>query len=176
MRPDGQSHWARLIGQAEGRAPMNARLTGTLQDITQRRQIEEALRSQARTDPLTGLFNRDGILTELERRLGDGRDGTTVIYIDLDRFKLVNDLLGHAAGDHLLINAARRLERCVGERGLLARFGGDEFLVLADTRDDPREVVCDPQAMYFGTLLRGEELVPGPNARIAPTSLAQWLR
>ncbi len=132
VRPDGQSHWARLIGQAEGRTPMITRLTGTLQDITQRRQIEEALRSQARTDPLTGLFNRDGILTELERRLGEGHEGTTVIYIDLDRFKLVNDLLGHAAGDHLLVNAARRLERCVGDTGLLARFGGDEFLVVVD--------------------------------------------
>lgn len=139
QRLDGQASWARLIGQAEGRAPMTRRLTGTVQDITQRRQIEEALRSQARTDPLTGLYNRDGILTELERRLADGQAGTTVVYIDLDRFKLVNDLLGHAAGDHLLVNAARRLERCVGERGLLARFGGDEFLVLADTADDPRE-------------------------------------
>ncbi len=160
VRPDGQSHWARLIGQAEGRAPMNARLTGTLQDITQRRQIEEALRSQARTDPLTGLFNRDGILTELERRLGE-KPGTTVVYIDLDRFKLVNDLLGHAAGDHLLVNAARRLERCVGETSVLARFGGDEFLVLADTEHDPgeAEAVAERITRAFGDSFRyaGEE-------------------
>lgn len=135
--PDGRSHWARLIGQSEGRAPMTARITGILQDITQRRQIEEALRSQARTDALTGLYNRDGVLTELERRVAEGREGVTVVYIDLDRFKLVNDLLGHSAGDQLLVNAARRLEGCVGEADLLARFGGDEFLVLADTRDDP---------------------------------------
>lgn len=135
--PDGRSHWARLIGQSEGRAPMTARITGILQDITQRRQIEEALRSQARTDALTGLFNRDGVLTELERRVAEGREGVTVVYIDLDRFKLVNDLLGHAAGDQLLVNAARRLEACVGEQDVLARFGGDEFLVLADTRRDP---------------------------------------
>lgn len=161
VRLDGQSHWARLIGQAEGRAPMNARLTGTLQDITQRRQIEEALRSQARTDPLTGLFNRDGILTELERRLGGDKPGTTVVYIDLDRFKLVNDLLGHAAGDHLLVNAARRLERCVGEAGVLARFGGDEFLVLADTEHDPgeAEALAERITRAFGDSFRyaGEE-------------------
>ena len=137
LRPDGESHWVRLIGQSEGRAPMSTRINGTLQDVTQRRQIEDALRSQARTDVLTGLLNRDGILTELERRIGGGRPGTTVAYIDLDRFKLVNDLLGHSAGDHLLVNVARRLERCIGEGNVLARFGGDEFLVLADTSDDP---------------------------------------
>lgn len=161
VRPDGQSTWARVIGQAEGRAPMTARITGTVQDITQRRQIEEALRSQARTDPLTGLYNRDGILTELERRLGEGGEGSTVVYIDLDRFKLVNDLLGHAAGDDLLINAARRLERCVGDHGLLARFGGDEFLVLADTREDPREAerLAERITRAFGDAFRyaGEE-------------------
>ncbi|MFY2764613.1 sensor domain-containing protein [Arenimonas sp. MALMAid1274] len=161
VRPDGESHWARLIGQSEGRAPMSARITGTLQDITQRRQIEEALRSQARTDPLTGLFNRDGILGELERRLGDGPAGTTVIYIDLDRFKLVNDLLGHSAGDHLLVNAARRLERCIGEHGILARFGGDEFLVVAQTGDDPArgEALADEITRAFGDSFRyaGEE-------------------
>jgi diguanylate cyclase (GGDEF)-like protein/PAS domain S-box-containing protein len=161
VRPDGQAHWARLIGQAEGRAPMSARITGTMQDITQRRQIEEALRSQARTDPLTGLFNRDGILTELERRLDGQHLGTTVIYIDLDRFKLVNDLLGHAAGDHMLVNAARRLEHCVGDAGLLARFGGDEFLVVTDANDDPAaaEALAERITRAFGDSFRyaGEE-------------------
>src|SRR5690606_40093350 len=71
-RPDGRSHWARLIGQSEGRAPMTARITGILQDITQRRQIEEALRSHARTDALTGLFSRDGALTQLDPRGTEG--------------------------------------------------------------------------------------------------------
>ena len=161
VRQDGESHWARLIGQAEGRAPMPARVTGTVQDITQRREIEEALRSQARTDPLTGLFNRDGILTELERRLDGQHLGTTVIYIDLDRFKLVNDLLGHSAGDHMLVNAARRLEHCVGNAGLLARFGGDEFLVVTDASDDPRAAVALAEGITraFGDSFRyaGEE-------------------
>lgn len=160
-RPDGRSHWARLIGQAEGRAPMTARITGILQDITQRRQIEEALRSQARTDALTGLFNRDGALTELERRVMEGEGGLTVVYIDLDRFKLVNDLLGHAAGDQLLVNAARRLEGCIGEHDILARFGGDEFLVLADTREDPAaaEALAARITKAFGDSFRyaGEE-------------------
>lgn len=161
VRQDGEVHWARLIGQAEGRAPMPARITGTVQDITQRREIEEALRSQARTDPLTGLFNRDGILAELERRLGGQHPGTTVIYIDLDRFKLVNDLLGHAAGDHMLVSAARRLEHCVGEAGQLARFGGDEFLVVTDADADPAvaEALAERITRAFGDSFRyaGEE-------------------
>ena len=160
-KPDGRTHWARLIGQAEGRAPMTARITGILQDITQRRQIEEALRSQARTDALTGLFNRDGALTELERRVMEAEGGLTVVYIDLDRFKLVNDLLGHAAGDQLLVNAARRLEGCIGEHDILARFGGDEFLVLADTREDPAaaEALAARITKAFGDSFRyaGEE-------------------
>lgn len=161
VRPDGESHWARLIGQAEGRVPMAVRITGTVQDITQRRQIEEALRSQARTDPLTGLYNRDGILSELERRLDGQHDGTTVIYIDLDRFKMVNDLLGHAAGDQMLVNAARRLEHCVGDAGLLARFGGDEFLVVSDASEDPgiAEALAERITRAFGDSFRyaGEE-------------------
>ena len=160
-RPDGRSHWARLIGQSEGRAPMTERITGILQDITQRRQIEEALRSQARTDALTGLFNRDGALTELERRVMEDEGGLTVVYIDLDRFKLVNDLLGHAAGDQLLVNAARRLEACIGDTDILARFGGDEFLVLADTREDPNaaEALAARITQAFGEGFRyaGEE-------------------
>ena len=161
QRPDGESHWVRLIGQSEGRAPMSTRINGTLQDVTQRRQIEEALRSQARTDALTGLLNRDGVLTELERRIGSGHAGTTVAYIDLDRFKLVNDLLGHSAGDHLLVNVARRLERAIGDTGLLARFGGDEFLVLAELGDDPAaaDALAERITKAFGDSFRyaGEE-------------------
>jgi diguanylate cyclase (GGDEF)-like protein/PAS domain S-box-containing protein len=161
VRPDGENHWARLIGQSEGRAPMSARITGTLQDITQRRQIEEALRSQARTDPLTGLLNRDGILTELERRLAASHGTTTVFYIDLDRFKLVNDLLGHSAGDQMLVNVARRLEHCVADAGLLARFGGDEFLVVTNQGDEPgqAEALAERITQAFSDSFRyaGEE-------------------
>src|SRR5690606_16656879 len=63
--------------------------------------------------------------------------GAAVLYIDLDRFKVVNDVLGHAAGDRVLVTAARRLRRAVGSEGQIARFGGDEFMVICDAADDP---------------------------------------
>ncbi|HEY9399911.1 MAG TPA: EAL domain-containing protein, partial [Luteimonas sp.] len=117
--------------------PLSHRITGTLQDITQRKQAEETLRVQARTDPLTGLLNRDAVLAELAARLADPAMGrVAVLYIDLDRFKVVNDVLGHGAGDELLVTAAHRIARAVGTEGLIARFGGDEFLVVCHFGDD----------------------------------------
>jgi diguanylate cyclase (GGDEF)-like protein/PAS domain S-box-containing protein len=135
---DGHSRWLRLIGEAQADDPTGSRLSGTVQDITGRKQAEETLRVQARTDPLTGLLNRDAVLGELDDRLSDpAMAQVAVLYIDLDRFKVVNDVLGHAAGDELLVSAARRFTQAVGTEGLIARFGGDEFLVVCNTGDDP---------------------------------------
>jgi diguanylate cyclase (GGDEF)-like protein/PAS domain S-box-containing protein len=134
----GHPNWIRMIGEAEAGDPTGARLHGTLQDITEGKQTEETLRVQARTDPLTGLLNRDAILAELHDRLDDRAQPTVaVLYIDLDRFKVVNDVLGHGAGDRVLVSAARRLRAAVGTEGLIARFGGDEFMVVCTTGDDP---------------------------------------
>ncbi len=161
-RPDGRSFWARVIGEAEAGDPINSRLTGTLQDITERKHDEETLRVQARSDPLTGLLNRDAVLAELETRLDDPLRATlAVLYIDLDRFKVVNDVLGHAAGDRLLASAARRIQRAIGSEGLIARFGGDEFLVICDTGNDLSrpERLADAILEIFGDSFRldGEE-------------------
>jgi len=135
---NGHLFWVRLIGEAETGDPLSTHITGTLQDITERKQAEETLRVQARTDPLTGLLNRDAVLEELETRLSDATLArAAVLYIDLDRFKIVNDVLGHAAGDRLLSAASRRIQRAVGSEGLIARFGGDEFLVICSTGDEP---------------------------------------
>ena len=134
----GEPFWVRAIGESEAGEPLSRHLTGTVQDITQRKLAEEALRVQARTDPLTGLLNRDAILGELGGWLDDpALDKVAVLYIDLDRFKVVNDVLGHAAGDALLLTAARRIADAVDEEGLIARFGGDEFLVVCTIGDDP---------------------------------------
>jgi len=159
---NGRLFWMRVIGEAEAGDPLNARLTGTLQDITERKQAEETLRVQARTDPLTGLFNRDAVLDELESRLADPvLSKAAVLYIDLDRFKVVNDVLGHAAGDRMLTAAARRIQRAVGSEGLIARFGGDEFLVVCSTGDEPSrpERIAEAILEAFGDSFRmdGEE-------------------
>ncbi len=104
-------------------------------DITALKQAQAALARQATHDPLTGLPNRrlliDGLIDALAD-LGRGhRTGTVALmFIDLDRFKLVNDVLGHDAGDALLRTAAARLRNAVRAHDMVARFGGDEFVVL----------------------------------------------
>lgn len=133
----GHAFWIRMIGETEAGNPSATRLSGTIQDITQRKQAEDVLRVQARTDPLTGLMNRDAILGELSAMLADpAHDMIAVLYVDLDRFKTVNDVLGHAAGDELLVSAAQRIVGAAGHEGLIARFGGDEFLIVCATGDD----------------------------------------
>jgi len=128
----GRHRWARLIGQALLREGQVFRVNGTLQDITRDKLLEETLRQQALTDPLTGLPNRDAIIERISSSLDPGQParGPTVLHVDLDRFKVVNDLLGHQGGDTLLRAAGERLARAVREDGSVARMGGDEFLVL----------------------------------------------
>jgi diguanylate cyclase (GGDEF)-like protein/PAS domain S-box-containing protein len=137
QRSDHHPCWVRMIGEADTGDPGTSRIVGTLQDITERKHAEETLRVQARTDPLTGLLNRDAILVEIDNRMQDPMHGAvSVLYIDLDRFKVINDVLGHAAGDELLASAAQRIANAVGTEGLVARFGGDEFLVVCNLDDD----------------------------------------
>lgn len=131
--------WARMIGEAVAGNALSMHLTGTVQDVTERKLAEESLRIQARTDPLTSLLNRDAIAGELQAWLSDPATSQVgVMYIDLDRFKVVNDVLGHGAGDALLQSAARRIVQAVANEGLIARFGGDEFLVICPVGDDNR--------------------------------------
>jgi diguanylate cyclase (GGDEF)-like protein/PAS domain S-box-containing protein len=100
-------------------------------DISRLRAAQEELETLARIDSLTGLANRASLDRHLGDRLAAGRS-FVVAFMDLDRFKPVNDLLGHDAGDELLRQLAQRLQSAVRGRDFVARFGGDEFVVVAD--------------------------------------------
>jgi len=138
QRPTCTARWVRIIGRSRRRLGRPWKVLGTVQDVSHRRLQEERLRVQAQTDPLTGLANRDQALRRLEDALSlhvPGR-GPTVLYVDLDRFKVVNDLLGHAAGDILLAAAGRRLIASTPAGAVVARVGGDEFLVILPATND----------------------------------------
>jgi diguanylate cyclase (GGDEF)-like protein/PAS domain S-box-containing protein len=122
-------------------------MTGTITDITKKRESEETVWRHANLDPLTGLPNRrhfiDNLETEMRRTPRSGAM-TGLLFIDLDGFKQVNDLYGHEAGDLLLMEASYRIKLAIRESDYLARLGGDEFTVLLmDLRDAGRiEFVC----------------------------------
>jgi diguanylate cyclase (GGDEF)-like protein/PAS domain S-box-containing protein len=142
VRPDGSWRWlqcrASIAAVAEGQ-PL--RVVGTVQDITDQKAAEDALAHQALHDSLTQLPNRALLLDRLERALADRRDSVAVVYMDLDRFKWVNDSLSHAAGDELLVAVAQRLAAVIRPSDTLARFGGDEFVLVCEHLHSEQQVL-----------------------------------
>jgi diguanylate cyclase (GGDEF)-like protein len=126
------------VAVGDGEAP--TRLVGSLTDVNQRRELEDQLRHQALFDPLTGLPNRTLFFDRLERAIAlSGRrpdNDFAVLFLDLDGFKVVNDSLGHLAGDLLLVQVAERLRGCVRAADTASRLGGDEFAVLLSDATD----------------------------------------
>lgn len=113
-------------------------------DITTRKLVEEALQHQALHDPLTGLPNRALLLDRLQQALERTRRSERsvgVVFLDLDRFKLINDSLGHTKGDELLIEVSRRLIEQVRSCDTVARFGGDGFVIPLDDVEDASEAL-----------------------------------
>ncbi len=139
-RPHHLSFNAKPLFDEHGRV---VRITGTARDITEQKAFERRLTYQAEHDSLTGLRNRHAFQQELELLVARvARSGATcaVAYIDLDQFKYINDTLGHAAGDRLLVEIATLISSRVRDGDLLARFGGDEFTLLLDNIDGERAV------------------------------------
>jgi len=134
---DGSTRWVLCRGlavrDAAGRA---TRMAGSLTDVSERRRVEEQLTHAALHDVLTGLPNRalfvDRVTQALKRRRRAGVPPLAVLFLDVDRFKLVNDSLGHMTGDALLSALAGRVSACVRPGDTVSRFGGDEFTVLLD--------------------------------------------
>lgn len=169
VRRDGSTRWLQCrasVSEAAGSGPGGSalRVVGTVQDITEQKVAEDALAHQALHDDLTGLPNRALLLDRLDRALADTRrEAVGVVFMDLDRFKWVNDSLSHAAGDELLVAVAARLTAVLRPTDTLARLGGDEF-VLVCPELTAEEQLFDVVARLSGELdrpfiLEGRELV-----------------
>ena len=120
--------------------PTVAGVVLTIRDVTERRRLENDLAHQAFHDGLTGLANRVLFRDRLEQAFLIAQDGTGavgVLFVDLDDFKEVNDTLGHAVGDQLLVAVGRRIAQAIGPGNTAARMGGDEFAILVPDAADP---------------------------------------
>ncbi len=145
VRTDGTHGWIHARGQARRDALGSVvELHGMTLDITELKASTDVLREMATHDSLTGLANRAALMDEISRSLSAGRRSgrsTAVLMIDLDRFKGLNDALGHAVGDDVLVAAAARILRVVRTSDLVARLGGDEFVIVMRDLQDPEEAV-----------------------------------
>ena len=128
-------------------------ITGTARDITEQKNYESELTYQTQHDKLTTLKNRSFFQEELEcliSRISRSDETCALIYLDLDQFKYVNDTIGHAAGDDLLIEVSLLLKDKLREGDLLARFGGDEFTILIyDTNEHAIDIVAENLLGFF---------------------------
>jgi diguanylate cyclase (GGDEF)-like protein/PAS domain S-box-containing protein len=179
LRSDNGSYrWVRCRALAIPGAPTPAtRLVGSITDVTERRDLEEQLRHQALHDSLTGLPNRALVLDRAERmlsRAARSHGSVSVLFIDLDNFKEVNDGFGHAAGDKLLCSVAARLRRVTRDCDTVGRLGGDEFVVLADhgNSSDASELIAERihDVLHPPFQLAGREYLVSASIGIATAS------
>ncbi len=142
VRSDGTPFWCEVsLTPVQDRNGRITHFVGILNDISERKRVELALAHRATHDALTGLANRDLMIERLHAAIaacgpGGEQCGVGVAFVDLDDFKLINDSLGHAVGDEVLRVLSRRLQEVVGDAGLAARFGGDEFVLMLNCGGD----------------------------------------
>jgi diguanylate cyclase (GGDEF)-like protein len=189
--PEGQARWVSVrsvpLRASDGHV---AGFLGTLEDVTERKRLEERLEHDATHDRLTGLGSRALLVEEMSAALARtrrGGPGVALLLIDLDGFKRVNDLLGHAAGDELLVQVAKRLRDALRGDDLCVRLGADEFVASCSERGGR----ANPQSLLLAERLldvlnqpydvHGHEMVVGASIGIAgasgpdPVSIEQLL-
>ena len=162
----GEYRWfsdvIRVIRKADG---SGHRLVGVMIDITDQKRIEEALAYRAAHDTLTGLLNREQLDIELAR-VNQLPEPWALLFLDLDGFKYVNDALGHSVGDEVLRIVAKRLSAATRPADIVARFGGDEFCVLAAIGERDSAVTI---AHRLRDAVHGATTVGGHSVRLAVT-------
>jgi diguanylate cyclase (GGDEF)-like protein/PAS domain S-box-containing protein len=140
---------------------------GVVTDITGRKRVAEEMAFRASHDALTGLSNRDRLIEAINDAVARGADrGLAVCHLDLDRFQLVNDSLGHGVGDELLVAVAHKLAAAAGARAHVARLGGDEFGVLLHC-DDTAEVAAHVETLRAA--VAGTSAVRGVALHVTPS-------
>ena len=154
-RADGTIRWAQItVSSIDVPQSETVAAIAIVQDITDRKEIDERLRFQAAHDELTLLPNRAQFLSRLDDLIARGTDlgRFAVLFIDLDRFKLVNDTLGHTAGDRVIAVAAQRLVAATRPGDIVARLHGDEFaVVVQDLGQEPGEAIAERIKQTFLT-------------------------
>lgn len=154
------------------------RVVGAHTDISARKEAEERLRHDAFYDKLTGTHNRSYLEQHLRNLIARVREGRgeefAVLFLDLDRFKIVNDTMGHDAGDELLIQVARRIQRELSNGDLVARIGGDEFVALLLLSDADRHLRVGArlvEVMAVAFRIGGQDVTIGTSVGVALSSL-----
>ncbi len=130
---NGQStRWLRILARGKPGS-----YEASVSDVTEQREARERLAAAAQHDPLTGALNRLGLSNRIDEAIANDRDlgPAALCYVDLDRFKMLNDMFGHQAGDVVLIDVVARLRRALGDEAVISRLGGDEFVIMLAAAD-----------------------------------------